>query len=71
MREQMAGQVFGDHRAAQPARLERRHLLVDRADLGTLGIVEHRVIERAGQAILGELRGGADVDDLVKFGALC
>src|SRR6185437_2445689 len=55
----------GDRRA-EPLRLEGRLLLVDGADERALLVVEHRNVDRAGQVVLGELRGTARVENVVE-----
>ncbi len=63
----MAGNVLGDQRTAEPAGLEGG-LLVQGADHDALFVVQHRQVDRAGNAILGEFRRAAGIDDLVKAG---
>src|SRR5664279_430704 len=41
-------------------------LLVQRADLDALFIIEHRTVDRAGNVVLGKLGRGAYVDDVVE-----
>ena len=67
----VARDVFRHQRRAAFLRIERRDLLVQGADRGALGVVEHRAIDRAGHMVLGEFGGRAHVDDLVKLGQLC
>ena len=63
---EVAGDVFRDQRGADFLCLERRHLLVQRADLDALGIIEYRAVDGAGNVVFGKLGGGADIDDLVE-----
>ena len=67
----MARDVAAHERRAEFLGIERRHLLVEGADAHALVIVQHRIVDRAGNVILGEFRFGARVDYLVKFGELC
>ena len=54
--------------AADLAGLEGRDLLVDRADLGPLGVVQDGQVDRAGQVILGVFGWRTRVDDRVEPG---
>ena len=47
---------------------ERGNLLVQGADFGTLGIVEYRAVDGAGDMVFGKFGGGADVDDFIVAG---
>ncbi len=63
---QVQREVGRDHRAADPARLERALLLVERADDAPLVVVEHRAVDRAGDVIERVLGRRARVDDDVE-----
>jgi hypothetical protein len=63
---QMAADVLGDQRGADLPGLERGDLLVERADLGALRVVEDRAVDGAGNVVFGKFGGGADVDDFVE-----
>src|SRR5205085_6176502 len=64
----VARDVGGDQRRTALARLERAHLLVQRAHFVPLRIVQRRPVHRARQAVLGVLRFAARVDDGVVSG---
>ena len=60
---QVARDVVADQGRADFFGIERRHLLVDRADLCALGVVQHRAVDRAGDVIVGEFAFRTDIDD--------
>src|SRR5258705_11588341 len=63
--------VLRNQRRADFFRVERRDLLVERADVGPLRIVEHRAVQGFGHMIEREFGGRAHVDHLVKGIELC
>jgi hypothetical protein len=63
---QVGGDVLRHERTADPARLERTLLLVERADDHPFVVVEHRAVERAGNVVERELGRRPRVDDLVE-----
>jgi hypothetical protein len=63
----MAGEVLGQQRRAELLGVERRDLLVERADLRALGVVEHRRRNRSGDMVLGEFGRRSDVDNAVEL----
>ena len=65
----MVGHVARDVGGADPARIELRGLDIDGPDFGPFGVAQHRQVDRAGDVILGELRGAAHVDDEIEAGA--
>ena len=67
----MSSNVRADECCSDLFGIEGRDLFVDRANAGALGIIEHRAVYRAGNMVFRELRLGAYVDQLVKFGQLC
>ena len=66
MRFDVARDVARDQRGAGFFRVERRNLLVDRADARALRIVEHRAVHRTRDMVQCVLGGRAHVDDLVE-----
>ena len=52
----MQGHVLRHKSGPQFAGGKGVDLFIDRADLGALGIIQHRQADRAGQVIFGELR---------------
>ena len=62
----MARDIARDQRGAELSRLERRDLLVDRADARALLVVEHRAAERARNMVFGELGGRARIEDRIE-----
>jgi hypothetical protein len=62
----MAGNVLGDMGGADLPGCEGRNLLVKRADLDPLLVVEDRTVDRAGDMVFGKLGRRANVDDLIK-----
>jgi hypothetical protein len=64
----MARGIGRDHGAAQLAGVKGGNLLVDGADLRAFRVGQDRQVDRAGQVILGEFRGGAGVDQHVEPG---
>ena len=67
VRLDMPCHVLRNQCRADLARLERRHLLVNRADACALLIVERRTVHRAGNMIDGEFRGRTHIDDFVEI----
>jgi len=61
----MPRHILRHQRGAELFRLERRHLLVERADLGALGVVQHRRRDRARNMVERVLGGGTRIDDSV------
>src|SRR5712691_2749683 len=59
--------VLREERGAELARVERRHLLVEGADRGALGVVERWRRDRAGNVVFGVFGGRAGVEDRVKL----
>ena len=66
-RVDVARHILCHERGAELFRLEGRHALVERADLGALGVVEHRRGNRAGNMVERIFRGRARVDHRVIF----
>ena len=64
----MARDVLRHQRRAQFLRVERRDLLVERADPRALLVVEHRRRDRARHVVFGKFGRGAHVDDRVECG---
>jgi hypothetical protein len=60
------GDIARDQRGAHPGRLERRHLLVHRADDHPLLIAQHGRVDRAWNVVLGEFERRAHVDDFIE-----
>jgi selenide,water dikinase len=63
---QVTREVGGDHRTADPTRLERALLLVQRADDAPLVVVEHRAVDRVGDVIERVLGRRTRIDDRVE-----
>ena len=63
----MVGDVLGDVGRTDSLGVNRRVLLVDRADLDALIVAQYRAIDGAGYVVFSKLRRAADVDDFVKF----
>ena len=70
MRFDMVRDVLRYQCRADLARLERRHLLVQRADGDALLVRQYRAVDGAGDVVIGEFGRGAHVDDFVKLGEL-
>ena len=68
---EMAGNVARHQCGADLARLERRHLLVQRADADALRVVQYRAVGRARDVVFGILGRRTHVDDAIEFGELC
>ena len=63
----VAGDVFGHQRGAHFLRLKRVDLLVQRAHLDALFVVERRPAQGAGQVVFGVFAFGAGVQDGIKL----
>ena len=62
---QMVGDVVGDPGRAGAPREKFGALHEHRTDLGALGIVENRQVDRARDMVFGELCRATDVDDRI------
>ena len=65
------GDIARHQRSTHLVGLERRHLLVQRANANALLVIQHRAVDGAGDVVFGEFRRGAHVDNLVKLIELC
>ena len=61
----VARDILGHQRRAELLGIERRELLVHRADLDALGVIEHRRGNGAGNMIFGVFRRRARIDQRI------
>ncbi|MCY1545471.1 hypothetical protein D9M68_814160 [compost metagenome] len=63
----MRRDVARHQRGAHPRGLERRDLLVKRADHGPLFVAQHRRVDRARNMIVGEFERRTHIDDFIEI----